>query len=195
MSLTPARKWKWAALIALTVLALDQITKIWALSAAQAGELPQEVTGFFNLVLVWNHGISFGMFARDHELTRWFLVAMTSTITLGVLWWLRSAQDWRLVIALSLVAGGAVGNIIDRVRLGAVVDFLDFHLYGYHWPAFNLADSAICLGVAFLLWDTIVHAPATEAATGKPPEQQPTNHDQKPAESLRDTSSVTEEKP
>ncbi len=136
--------------LSLLVILLDQLSK-WAILENLSEKTPYiEITSFFNLTLVWNHGISFGI-ARDFE-ARWFLVAATSALTIGLLIWLWRVQDRFLALALGGIIGGAIGNIIDRVRLGAVVDFLDFHAYNYHWPSFNVADSFICVGVLVLAW-------------------------------------------
>ena len=111
------------------------------------------VTSFLNLVLVFNPGASFSFLADAGGWQKWFFVVLA----LGISFWLlgllhRHAQERLLPVALSLILGGAIGNVIDRLRFDAVVDFLDFHLAGYHWPAFNVADSAITVGVALMLW-------------------------------------------
>jgi len=108
------------------------------------------VTGFFNLVKVLNKGVSFGMF---NNLTdgKYIILVVNLSILAVLLVWLYRNQIAYLAWALSLIIGGALGNIIDRVRNDAVADFLDFHLFGYHWPSFNLADSAVFLGVVLLL--------------------------------------------
>ena len=114
-----------------------------------------EVTGFFNLVMVWNRGVSFGMFGDSGELGRWILTVLALAISAYLLKWL-SEMDRRLpALAIGMVIGGAIGNVIDRLRFGAVADFLDFHLLGYHWPAFNIADSGIVVGVALLVFDQL----------------------------------------
>ena len=106
--------------------------------------------------MVKNYGISFGMLnALPHG--QWIL-SIVALIIVGILLiWLRKAKERLVALALSLIIGGAVGNIIDRIRLGAVSDFLDFHFSGYHWPAFNAADSFICIGVAILLYENFIH--------------------------------------
>ena len=117
---------------------------------------PIAVTPFFNLVLVWNRGVSFGMFDRAARSRPGCSRAWRSRSVVGAAG-LAVARDQPLTAAgLGLVIGGAVGNMIDRVRFGAVVDFLDFHALGYHWPAFNVADSAICIGAALLLVDGLL---------------------------------------
>ncbi len=120
-----------------------------------------EVAGFFNWVMVWNEGISFGLFS-DGSTSPFVMIAIALLITGLFSVWLARAKTWFLALSLALVIGGAIGNIIDRVRFGAVADFLDFHVAGYHWPAFNLADSCITIGVAFVILDGLFLAPRRE---------------------------------
>lgn len=109
---------------------------------------PIEVTGFFSLVAVWNPGISFGMLSGyDQPL---ILSGLSTVIILVLLVWLVRSQSGFISVAIGLVIGGAAGNVVDRLRFGKVFDFLDFHLSGLHWPAFNIADSAIFIGVVLL---------------------------------------------
>ncbi|MDK9703323.1 MAG: signal peptidase II [Sulfuritalea sp.] len=141
---------RWLALAAL-VLILDQISKAWILDSFRHMER-QSVTSFFNLVLVFNPGASFSFLADAGGWQKWFFVGLALVISLWLLSLLRKHAHERLLpAALSLILGGAIGNVIDRLRFDAVVDFLDFHLAGYHWPAFNVADSAITVGVALML--------------------------------------------
>ena len=139
-------------LLALTILALDQATK-WAALQGLDPYTPVAVTSFFNLVLVWNRGVSFGMFAGAGP---WLLTALAAAIGAFLLVWLYRETRPAPRLALWLVLAGAVGNTIDRLRFGAVVDFLDFHAFGYHWPAFNVSDSAICIGAGLILLDSLV---------------------------------------
>lgn len=136
--------------VALAVLLLDQATKAVALSTL-SGRPPVEVTGFFNLVLVWNRGVSFGMLQGIGGIGPWLLTGFGLAVCVALLVWL--AREGRVLtrVAIGLVIGGAIGNIVDRLRFGAVVDFLDFHALGYHWPAFNISDSAIVVGAALLV--------------------------------------------
>lgn len=134
------------------VVAADQATKVWVMAEFMLGE-SVEVTSFFNLVFVYNTGAAFSFLAGGGGWQRWFFVALA----LGISGWLvamlrRHASERLLPLSLSLILGGALGNVLDRLRLGAVVDFLDFHAAGWHWPAFNVADSAITVGVALMLW-------------------------------------------
>ena len=144
--------WRWL-LLAGGVVALDQASKFVAV-AALAGKSPVEVTPFFNLVLVYNRGAAFSFLAGAGGWQRELFTAIAVIASLWIVWLLRRyPQQTLFCLALSLVLGGAVGNVIDRVMIGAVVDFLDFHAYGWHWPAFNVADSAITCGAVLLVWD------------------------------------------
>lgn len=143
------------AALAVLVLAADQATKHLALLRLDEAAAV-EVTPFLNLVLVWNRGVSFGMLAGAGRAAPWVLVALAAAIGAFVAAWLWRERRALPRLALWLVLAGAVGNIVDRLRFGAVVDFLDFHLRGLHWPAFNVADSAIVVGAALLLLDGLL---------------------------------------
>lgn len=106
---------------------------------------------FFNLVMVWNKGISFGLFNGSTVYGPLLLLALAAVIVVAFILWLRRADNLLTASGLVLIIGGALGNMLDRVRFGAVADFLDFYIAGLHWPAFNIADSAICVGIAMLL--------------------------------------------
>jgi len=154
---------RYGALLAAVVFLLDRGSKQWILGLREAGALPIEVTPFFNLVFTWNRGITFGLFnqrgTEGADVGRWLLIAVTGAIVIGLLVWLFRAKGWRLLLALGLVIGGAIGNLVDRVVHGAVADFLDFHLMGYHWYVFNIADAAIVCGVGLLLLDSLLARP------------------------------------
>jgi signal peptidase II len=137
------------------VVVLDQATKFWVLGffAARPGETGVAVTPFFNLVLTWNRGVSFGLFNSGEASGTLLFAGLGAVIVAALLWWLSRAGTGWLGLAIGLVVGGAVGNILDRLCRGAVVDFLDFHLDTWHWFAFNLADSAICVGVVYIALD------------------------------------------
>lgn len=138
---------------AAAAFALDQATKALALgSPALTGGV--EVLPVFNLVLVRNHGVSFGMLGGIAPW--WALILLGLAIVAALAVWLWQSQSRLVSMALGLVIGGALGNVIDRLRFQAVTDFLDFHLAGYHWPAFNLADVAIVCGAALLLADGLL---------------------------------------
>jgi signal peptidase II len=142
-----------AAGTALVVLVLDQITKLFALQGLAPGAPVHVVDGFFSLTLVMNPGLAFGMLSSTPTAWRW-IVALLSIGALAVLATVSArllpTGGWTTRVALGFIFGGAVGNLLDRGRFGAVVDFLDFYWRGYHWPAFNVADSAISVGVAVL---------------------------------------------
>ncbi len=142
-------------LLALAILVLDQVTKWLALGALDPYEY-LTVTPFFNLVLVWNRGVSFGMFNALGDHGPWLLTLLACAIGAFLIVWLLRERRPVTRLALWLVLAGAVGNAIDRIRFGAVVDFLDFHAFGYHWPAFNVADSAIVVGAGLILLDSLV---------------------------------------
>lgn len=142
-------------LLALAILAVDQLTK-WLVLGTVADYQVHPVTHYFNLVLVWNRGVSFGMLNSLGEHGPWLLTALAAGIGAFLIVWLYRETRTLTRLALWLVLAGAVGNSIDRVRFGAVVDFLDFHVAGYHWPAFNVADSAIVIGALLILLDSLV---------------------------------------
>jgi len=142
-----------AAITALVVLVLDQLTKVWALQALIPGRPVPVIDGFFSLTLVTNPGLAFGMLSTTPPGWRWVvaLLSIGALTVLAVVGLRMLPGGGRLTpLALGLIFGGAVGNLIDRGRFGAVVDFLDFYWRSYHWPAFNAADSAITVGVALL---------------------------------------------
>ena len=144
--------------IALAVIVLDQAAKAWVLSffAGHDGVPVATVTSFFNLVLTGNRGVSFGLFNNNAAMNTAVFTVLAAVIVIALLLWLRRAQTPLIRLALGLIIGGAIGNMIDRLYRGAVVDFLDFHLGDWHWFAFNVADAAICLGVAALLLDGLL---------------------------------------
>lgn len=142
--------------LALLITVLDQISKWWILADVMNPPTVIPVTPFFNLVLVWNRGVSFGILNQSSVWIPWLLSALAAAICVGLFIWLRRAESRCLAVALGLIIGGALGNLVDRVRFGAVVDFLDVHAGGYHWPAFNVADAAITIGVGVLLIDSLI---------------------------------------
>jgi signal peptidase II len=141
--------------IAIVAVALDQLSKWWIVAQVMTPPRVIEVTSFFNIVLAWNTGVSFSMLNMGGAFGRWGLAALALVIV-GVLFhWLRKSGRRLPAVGLGLVIGGALGNVIDRVRVGAVADFLDVHWGDAHWPAFNLADSTITIGVVMLLVDAL----------------------------------------
>lgn len=146
---------------ALLSLLLDQFSKNWVIiEYGLQSRFIAEVTGFFNLVLVWNRGVSFGLLANHPEYMPYLLTVIASVLVIFLSIWMWRSKSRFMAISLGLVVGGAIGNIIDRIRFGAVIDFLDFHWYGMHWPAFNVADSTIFIGVALLLVQTMIEPQA-----------------------------------
>jgi len=149
--------------IALVVLLADQFTKLLIVGSFQLGD-SQTVTSFFNLVRVHNSGAAFSMLSTASGWQRWFFTGIGIVATFFILWLLRSHPTQKLFcFALALVLGGAVGNVIDRIAYGHVVDFLDFHwdwlspvFYEGHFPAFNIADSAISVGAVALIVDELI---------------------------------------
>ena len=141
---------------------LDQATKWWILNHVMDPPRVIPVTGFFNLVLGFNTGVSFGLFG---EAPAWLLMAFILPMVAGLLVWMTRTDSRLTAIALGLVVGGAFGNLLDRLRHGAVTDFLDFHVGAYHWPAFNFADVAIVSGVGLLLIESVLAREETKAAT------------------------------
>lgn len=139
-----------ALLITAAVLVVDRLTKVWALDFVGVEGRSIAVTGFFNLVRVWNTGVSFSLFQSDGAFGRWALTILPLMVVIGLVFWVRKSSDRWLWAAVGFVAGGALGNVIDRITWGAVADFVDIHAFGYHWPAFNVADAAIVGGVAFI---------------------------------------------
>jgi signal peptidase II len=145
---------RWLA-VAAGVFALDQATKYVIARAFTLYEV-FEITPFFNLVLVYNRGAAFSFLSDAGGWQRGLFIGIALTACVWIAWLLRRYSSQTLFcLALSLILGGALGNVLDRVRVGAVLDFLDFHAFGYHWPAFNVADMAISCGAVLLIWDAL----------------------------------------
>ena len=143
-------RWLWLSLL---VVVADQVTKAWVSGALRPYELVPVIDGFFNLTLAFNTGAAFSFLAQGGGWQRWLLSGLAVVVAIVLVVWLTRldrSERWTAA-SLSLVIGGAVGNLLDRLRLGHMVDFLDFYLGNWHWPAFNVADSAITVGVAILL--------------------------------------------
>ena len=133
------------------VIAVDQLSKWLILTEVMNPPRVIEITGFLNLVLVSNKGVSFGLFSSDAVWAQPALASFAALVSILLVFWMRQAQHCFSAIFLGLVVGGALGNAIDRLLHEAVVDYLDFHVAGYHWPVFNIADSAITVGVIFII--------------------------------------------
>ena len=167
----PEASARWARwlLLSAVVVALDLATKAMVSGAFQYGEV-RPVLPFFNLVLVHNTGAAFSFLAGASGWQRWFFTVVTIVISVFIVAMLRKHHTDRLMsVALALVLGGALGNLYDRLTLGHVVDFVQLHAGGWYFPAFNVADSAITVGVALLIWDSLVSgnpaAPARQEKT------------------------------
>lgn len=150
------------------VFVVDQASKWWIVEAVMKPPRLIEVTPFFNLVMGWNRGVSFGLLSSHAEAAAWGLTALALAISAGLVYWLAQVEKRCLALAIGLVIGGALGNVIDRIRYGAVADFLDFHAFGYHWPAFNAADTAISVGAALIVVDALFDG--TKSPKSKAPE-------------------------
>jgi signal peptidase II len=156
--------WRWFALAAAIVVA-DQLTK-WAVLANFAYGERLQITGFLNLVLVYNKGAAFSMFAEASGWQTPLLIAF-ALVAAGIVGTLivKNPHKRLLRLGLALILAGAIGNLIDRLRYGHVVDFLDFHAMGWHWPAFNVADSAITIGAVLLILEGLVRQEKRVGAT------------------------------
>ena len=144
-----ALRWLWCALV---VVVVDQSTKLAAIGLLDPVS-SVELFPALDLVLVYNPGAAFSILSTAGGWQRWLFIGLALAICGFIVHWLRDVPRGarRLPLALSLILGGAAGNVVDRVRIGAVVDFIDFHVGDWHWPAFNVADSAICVGAALLV--------------------------------------------
>ena len=156
----------YALVLAAAVTVLDQLSKWWILTGLrlpERGQIP--VLPFCRLTMVWNRGVSYGLLRAQTDLQRYLLVAAAAAVVIALIVWVRRTGRPLFATAIGLVIGGALGNnLIDRLRIGQVVDFLDFSGLGFPW-VFNVADSAISVGVALLLFDSFFGKP--EAAAGK----------------------------
>ncbi|MCW8916826.1 MAG: signal peptidase II [Magnetovibrio sp.] len=146
--------------IAFAVFVADQVSKWLILNLFQEATQPYyEITPFFNIVLAWNPGISFGMFGNVGDYGPTILIILSLVISVVLAVWLGKAETRLSAWAFGAIIGGALGNVIDRFRFGAVTDFLDVHVLGYHWPAFNVADSAIVVGAVLVVWESLFASP------------------------------------
>jgi signal peptidase II len=141
---------------ALLAALADQLFKFWMIGALQASPAKKVVLApFFDLVMAWNPGISYGLLKQDSDAGRWALIAVSVLAVLGLAYWLAQLQHRLPALSVGLIIGGAAGNLADRIRFGAVADFFSFHVASFYWYIFNLADVAIVAGVAGLLWDSL----------------------------------------
>jgi signal peptidase II len=152
--MTPARLGFW---VALATFALDQASKLYLLYGYDLPvREPLVLAPFLELVVVWNQGISYGLFKQNTEVGRWALVAVQIAAAIGLSLWMARASGRILVLSLALIVGGAAGNALDRIVFGAVFDFVHFHVGAWSWYVFNAADAAIVAGVIGLLYDALV---------------------------------------
>ena len=158
---------RWLTLSLLVIL-LDQITKLIAVELIPLHH-SIEVLPFFNWTLMYNEGAAFSFLSDQGGWQRWFLIILSTIVTAVLAIWLfRLQQDERsIALSLSLIIGGAIGNLIDRIYLGHVVDFIHLHYQEHFWPAFNVADSAICVGVTIMIVDSLFYAEKREALRGE----------------------------
>ena len=145
-----------AILLAGLIIAADQFTKWLVMFEIMNPPRVIPVVPQLNIVMAWNTGVSFSMLRGTGP---WLLSALALTVSLGLLIWLGRLTHRLPGYAVGFIIGGAIGNVIDRLRFGAVFDFIDFYVGDWHWPAFNLADSAIFVGVVLLLFDSLFHQP------------------------------------
>ncbi|MES9845247.1 MAG: signal peptidase II [Candidatus Sedimenticola sp. PURPLELP] len=144
-------RWLWLSVI---IIGLDQISKQLVESSLMVYETVPLVP-FFNLTLAYNEGAAFSFLSDQGGWQRWFFSVLALIVSIIMVFWMKRLQqsEWLIAISLSLIVGGALGNLIDRVLFGHVIDFLDIYYQQWHWPAFNIADSAIFIGVIFMLFD------------------------------------------
>ena len=140
-------------LLSAAVIALDQVSKWWALANLQPYQPVVVIDKFLNWMLAFNTGAAFSFLADSGGWQRWFFTGLAIIVSaVLVIWLARTARrDWRNAVPLAMIVGGAIGNVIDRIRFGHVVDFIDIYVGQHHWPAFNIADSAICVGALGLI--------------------------------------------
>lgn len=148
---------RWGMIAAILVFAADQLSKSWilyGLDLPERGQVP--VLPFFSLTMVWNQGVTFGLLHQDTAYGPWILAGVSMAIVIALAVWLCRAESVLVAIAIGAIGGGAVGNILDRLRFGAVVDFLHLHAGGWSWYVFNVADAAIVCGVGGLILDSML---------------------------------------
>lgn len=152
--MSPARL---AVFVALFILIADQASKLYLLFVTVLPvREPIVIAPFLEFIVVWNRGISYGLFQQNSDFGRWMLVAVSIAASIGLgIWMLRAGSRW-LAVSLALIVGGAIGNAIDRIAYGAVFDFVHIHFGSFSWYVFNVADAAIVAGVAGLLYDSLV---------------------------------------
>jgi lipoprotein signal peptidase len=157
----------WGLLAAALVFVADQASKWWVLNVLHLPELGSvPLLPVLNLTMVWNQGVTFGLFHQDGAAGPWLLAGVALAVVVALVLWMRRAERVLVACALGAIAGGAVGNVLDRVRFGAVVDFIHAHAFGWSWYVFNVADAAIVCGVAALVLDGLRPARSRLQAPG-----------------------------
>ena len=159
----------WGLLAAVIVLAADQASKYWILNVLDLPSLGSvELLSWLNLTMVWNQGVTFGLLRQGSATGTYVLAGVSVLVVCFLLAWMVRAERVLLAVALGAVAGGAIGNVMDRLRFGRVVDFIHAHAFGYSWYVFNVADAAIVCGVAVLILDGLLPQRSRLQAPGVP---------------------------
>ncbi len=154
--------------VAVLVFIVDLASKLWVLDGlALEATGPIRILPWLDFVLVWNRGVSYGLFQQDSEVGRWVLVGVTVVATIALATWMARTMSRLSAVALGLVVGGAVGNGVDRVAYGAVVDFVHFHVADFSWYVFNVADAAIVAGAALIVLEALRGGRTGERANGR----------------------------
>ncbi len=155
--------WFFACLLVLFILIIDQLSKQLITAYFQDNHAEIILTPFFNLILAYNKGAAFSFLANENGWQRWFFIVLTCIIVVGIIiWiWFQNKLHYLVHLGLLLILGGAIGNLIDRVLFGYVIDFIDFHYQNYHWPTFNIADTCISIGAFCLILDSFFTPPSS----------------------------------
>ena len=149
------RSFSLGMILAFVVLALDQVSKWWIVTEVMNPPRFIPVFPSFNLVMGWNRGVSFGIFDSASPPNQWLLIALALVVVSVLLVWLKRSDRFLISLAIGMIVGGALGNVTDRIHYGAVADFLDFYIGDFHWPAFNVADTGITIGVVILVLESL----------------------------------------
>ncbi|MGC3973156.1 MAG: signal peptidase II [Nitrospira sp.] len=173
--MSPSIRYLLLAALSLAIVVLDQVTKVYVMETMRLHESIPVITNLFSITYIRNPGAAFGFLSSSSSSFRFVFFGLTLVFAVGLLALIMvrmPKNDWMGRLSVAGILGGAIGNLLDRLRYGEVIDFLDFYINGYHWPAFNVADSAITVGVVFL----ILHF-----ATEKEPAEQPVASEQPPS--------------
>jgi signal peptidase II len=143
-------------IVAIVALVIDQANKLWLIFSYDiAAKAPVSLTSFFDLVMVWNRGISYGLLQQDSDFGRWALIVFALGVSIGLSLWLLRLETRLAAVSVGLIVGGAIGNAIDRIAYGAVADFYSLQIFGFDWYVFNIADCWVVVGVVGLLYDSL----------------------------------------